>query len=219
MTALVRLSGCAAPMLAPNINTDIIAPLVRTGAGGAQPAGVRPQQELAQRLFGPWRYRPDGSEQPDFILNREPFRHARFLIAGPNFACGSSRETAATMLNAFGVRCVIAPDFGQIFRDNCYRNHMLPLVLDWPLVQRLAGLAAEGAEFMLDLEASILLPPDGQAIALELSSFRLEMLLKGADEVALNLQRSDAIQAWQDRAKALRPWEWTSVGPAVSAPH
>jgi 3-isopropylmalate/(R)-2-methylmalate dehydratase small subunit len=207
MSALVRLTGPAAPLLQPDNNTDTIAPLVR-GQAGPQPAGIRSQEDLAQRLFGPWRYRPDGSDNPDFVLNRVPFRAARFLIAGPNFACGSSRETAATMLNAFGIRCVVAPSFGGIFHDNCFRNHMLPLALPWETVQRLGAAAASGGTFVLDLERCTLAPPEGEAVAFTLPAFRREMLLKGADEVEVTLGRQDAIAAWQARARVERPWEW-----------
>ena len=207
MSALTTLRGSAAPLLRADINTDTIAPLVR-GMAGPQPAGIRSPEELAQRLFGPWRYLTDGTESPEFVLNQPAFRHARFLIAGPNFACGSSRETAATMLNAFGIRCVIAPSFGLIFHDNCFRNHMLPLTLDWDTVQRLGTLAAGGASFELDLERCTLTPPDGQAIVFTLPSFRQALLLQGQDEVAVTLAREPEIAAWQSQARALRPWEW-----------
>ncbi|MCJ0765888.1 3-isopropylmalate dehydratase small subunit [Variovorax terrae] len=207
MTALVTLSGAAAPLFQPDINTDTIAPLVRS-AGGAQPVGLRSQAELAQRLFGPWRYQADGRENPDFVLNQAPYRQARFLIGGPNFACGSSRETAATMLQAFGIRCVIAPSFGQIFRDNCFRNHMLPLMLEAATVQRLAQAARGGAAFHLDLEAMTLTPPDGEPISFTLPDFRREMLLAGADEVEVTLRREPAIAAYQQRVRRERPWEW-----------
>jgi 3-isopropylmalate/(R)-2-methylmalate dehydratase small subunit len=207
MAALVHLTGAAAPMLQQDINTDTIAPLVRGASGGVQPQGVRTQEELAQRLFGPWRYDADGNEVPGFVLNQPPFRQARFLVAGPNFACGSSRETAATMLNAFGIRCVIAPSFGLIFHDNCFRNHMLPLTLDWPTVQRLGAMAQQGAHFTLDLQACTLTPPDGLPIGFSLPDFRREMLLQGADEVAVTLGREELIAAYQARVRQERPWE------------
>ncbi|VTU29787.1 3-isopropylmalate dehydratase small subunit [Variovorax sp. RA8] len=210
MSALVELRGPAAAMLSPNINTDIIAPLVRA-PDGKQPAGIRSDAELAQRLFGPWRYDGTGAEQPDFVLNQAPFRQARFLLAGPNFACGSSRETAATMLKAFGIRCVIAPSFGQIFQDNCFRNHMLPLVLNLETVQHLGTLAASGADFLLDVERSALVAPDGREYRFALPSFRQTMLLRGEDEVAVTLRRADQISVYQQSAKARRPWEWPGV--------
>ena len=207
MAALITLTGVAACLPACDINTDIIAPLVRS-QGGPQPAGIRSQEELARRLFGPWRYHEDGREQAGFVLNREPFRQSRFLIAGPNFACGSSRETAATMLNAFGIRCVIAPSFGLIFHDNCFRNHMLPIVLPLQEVQRLAALAEAGANFHLDLQAMTLTPPDGVPLDFSLPVFRREMLLQGADEVAVTLARDAQIGEWQRREQLARPWVW-----------
>ena len=208
MSGLAVLEGPAAPLLRPDINTDTIAPLVRGAPGGGQPAGIRPESELAARLFGPWRYLADGAANPEFVLNRPPFNESKFLIAGPNFACGSSRETAATMLRAFGIRCVIAPSFGLIFHDNCFRNHMLPLQLDWDTVQRLGEAAATGAPFRLDLQAGTLAAPGLEPIAFSLPSFRRELLLQGADEVQVTLGRAGAIAAWQARARAERPWEW-----------
>jgi 3-isopropylmalate/(R)-2-methylmalate dehydratase small subunit len=207
MNALTTLEGRAAALLKADINTDTIAPLVR-GLAGPQPAGIRSDGELAQRLFGPWRYRSDGSPDPDFVLNRPPFDRARFLLAGPNFACGSSRETAATMLKAFGIRCVIAPSFGLIFHDNCFRNHMLPLTLDWRVVQELGALAERGASFHLDVAAGTLTPPGGEPVRFSLPAFRRDLLLQGTDEVELTLTRAEAISAWQRRARDERPWEW-----------
>lgn len=207
MNALNRMSGPAAALLRADINTDTIAPLVR-GQAGPQPAGIRSEEELARRLFGPWRYLPDGTINPAFVLNQPPYDKARFLVAGPNFACGSSRETAATMLKAFGIRCVVAPSFGGIFIDNCLRNHMLPLALDAATVQRLGVAAAAGAQFHLDVEAGTLTPDGGQPAHFQLPGFRRDMLLQGADEVAVTLGRADAIGAYQARARAERPWEW-----------
>lgn len=206
MKPLDELRGPAAVLHQANINTDIIAPLARR-ADGQQPVGLRSRDELAARLFGPWRYRADGSENPDFVLNRAPFRQARFLIAGPNFACGSSRETAATMLEAFGIRCVIAPSFGQIFHDNCFRNGMLPLVLDETVVLRLAQKAVTGGEFVLDMHALCLHTPDGVPFRFELPRFRQQLLLQGRDEVEATLARLPAIEAYQGRVLAERPWE------------
>lgn len=206
MTPLIDLRGPAAALYRANINTDIIAPLVRS-ADGQQPVGLRSKDELAARLFGPWRYRADGSELADFVLNQAPFRQARFFIAGANFACGSSRETAATMLEAFGIRCVIAPSFGQIFHDNCYRNGMLPLALEVAVVERLAGLAAGAGDFVLDLTAQTLTAPDGSVIMFALPHFRQAMLLQGRDELQATLARQDAIDAYRRGVLALRPWE------------
>jgi 3-isopropylmalate/(R)-2-methylmalate dehydratase small subunit len=209
VSALTTLRGPAAPLFEADIDTDAIAPMARDPVTGVAPAGIRSQEELARRLFGRRRWRPDGSAEPAFVLNRPPFDRARFLVAGRNFACGSSRETAATMLSAYGIRCVIAPSFGGIFTDNCFRNHMLPLQLDAPVVEKLASLAADGRDFFLDLHACTLVPGDAAPITFALPSFRRDMLLQGADEIEVTLARASAIDAWQAQARRERPWEWS----------
>jgi 3-isopropylmalate/(R)-2-methylmalate dehydratase small subunit len=207
MSALTKLVGPAAAILKSDINTDIIAPSHRRRGGGRLVSNtVASEAELAEALFGAWRYDADGSEIVDFVLNRPAFRGAKFILAGPNFACGSSRETAVTMLKAFGIGCVIAPSFGLIFHDNCFRNHMLPLVLDWATVQDLARQAENGAPFTLDLEAATLTPPDGKPIAFAIPAFRRDLLLSGADEVAVTLRRADDIAAYQAQTRKQRPW-------------
>ena len=205
MSALVTLEGPAAPLLEADVNTDSIAPLYRE-AGGAAKAGERTQDELAQNLFANRRFDRDGNET-DFVLNRPAFRHAAFLIGGPNFACGSSRETAATMLAAFGIRCVIAPNIASIFFDNCFRNYMLPLELDGETVEGLGRQAVTGANFTLDVERGFLMPPEGPPIAFALPAFRRELLLTGADEITVTLKRADQIAAYEASAKGRRPWE------------
>jgi 3-isopropylmalate/(R)-2-methylmalate dehydratase small subunit len=205
MSALVRIEGPAAPLLEADVNTDTIAPLVRD-AGGAAKAGERTPAELARNLFANRRFDRDGNET-GFVLNQTPFRRATFLIAGPNFACGSSRETAATMLSAFGIRCVIAPSIASIFFDNCFRNYMLPLVLDDALVADLGRQAATGAAFALDVAAGVLVPPHGLPIPFTLPAFRRELLLSGEDEITVTLQRSEAIAAYEANVKRARPWE------------
>ena len=211
MSALQTLRGPAAPLFEADVDTDAIAPMARDPATGVAPAGVRSQEELARRLFGRRRFRADGGVEPGFVLNTPPFDRARFLVAGRNFACGSSRETAATMLSAFGIRCVIAPSFGGIFTDNCFRNHMLPLQLDTAVVEELARIAADGRDFVLDLHACTLTPGGAAPIAFALPSFRRDMLLQGADEIAVTLSRASAIDAWQAKARSERPWEWISA--------
>ncbi len=206
MTALVTLQGVAASLMKSDINTDTIAPLVRAGQG-LQPAGIRSSSELAQRLFGPWRYAADGQENPDFVLNQKPFREAKFLIAGDNFACGSSRETAATMLQAFGIRCVIAPSFGLIFKDNCFRNHMLPLVLPSDDIEKLSVMATRQEQFSLDLTDGTLKTSSGFEISFSLPLFRQEMLLNGTDEVSTTLHREQAIHRYEADVAQSRPWE------------
>jgi 3-isopropylmalate/(R)-2-methylmalate dehydratase small subunit len=209
MSALLTLNGIAASLLLSDINTDTIAPLVRSNQG-LQPAGIRSTSELAQRLFGPWRYASDGQEIPDFVLNKTPFRQAKFLIAGDNFACGSSRETAATMLNAFGIRCIIAPSFGLIFKDNCFRNHMLPLVLPSKEVEALSLMAMREEQFSLDLNDCTLTTESNYSISFSLPLFRKEMLINGADEVAITLNREHLISQYEASVSKLRPWQLLS---------
>jgi len=218
MSALITLEGIAAPLMLSSINTDVIAPLDRL-ANGAQRASPPTHDELARRLFGPWRYSADGVERDDFVLNRGAFRTARFLIAGANFACGSSRETAARMLDAFGIRCVIAPSFGLIFYDNCFRNHMLPLTFDLPTVERLAAQATEGGTFRLDVEGSVLIAPDGLALPFVLPSFRRDLLLSGGDEVSVTLQRAEQIAAYQQHARQTWPWQMSARNQRDANPH
>jgi 3-isopropylmalate/(R)-2-methylmalate dehydratase small subunit len=209
MSALLTLNGIAASLLLSDINTDTIAPLVRSNQG-LQPAGIRSTSELAQRLFGPWRYASDGQEIPDFVLNKTPFRQAKFLIAGDNFACVSSRETAATMLNAFGIRCIIAPSFGLIFKDNCFRNHMLPLVLPSKEVEALSLMAMREEQFSLDLNDCTLTTESSYSISFSLPLFRKEMLINGADEVATTLNREHLISQYEASVSKLRPWQLLS---------
>ena len=121
MTALTTLVGPAAPLLIDNINTDLIAPMYRPAQAGILRGLAVKRGDLAGMLFAGWRYDTQDREIPEFVLNRGPFRNARFLFAGANFGCGSSRDTAALMLSAFGIRCVAAPSFGEIFRDNCFK--------------------------------------------------------------------------------------------------
>jgi 3-isopropylmalate/(R)-2-methylmalate dehydratase small subunit len=206
MTALVTLNGIAASLMKSDINTDTIAPLVRAGQG-LQPVGIRSSSELAHRLFGPWRYTTEGHENPDFVLNKSPFRQAKFLIAGDNFACGSSRETAATMLQAFGIRCIIAPSFGLIFKDNCFRNHMLPLVLPSNDVEKLSAMAQREEHFLLDLTDCTLKTTSGFEISFSLPLFRQDMLLNGTDEVSTTLTHEQAISQFEAAVSNSRPWE------------
>jgi 3-isopropylmalate/(R)-2-methylmalate dehydratase small subunit len=206
MTALVTLNGHAASLLLSDINTDTIAPLVRSNQG-LQPAGIRSNAELAQRLFGPWRYKSDGQENPEFVLNKPPFRHAKFLIAGENFACGSSRETAATMLKAFGIRCIIAPSFGLIFKDNCFRNHMLPLALPKEEVDKLSLMAMREEQFSLDLRDCTLRTESDYLISFSLPFFRKEILINGSDEVDTTLSREHLICKYESLVSTHRPWE------------
>jgi 3-isopropylmalate/(R)-2-methylmalate dehydratase small subunit len=204
------LDGPAAPMLLPNINTDAIAPMYTPGTAG-QPRGLAmTPADLAARLFATWRYDMHDRELSDFVLNREPFRQAKFIIADLNFGCGSSRDTAPQMLAAFGIRCVIAPSFGAIFYDNCFKSGVLPMVLDRDIVRQLAAEATEGGSFRLDLAAQTLAAPLGRVHRFEMPAFRREQLLTGADDIGLTLRRASEIEAYQERERTLRPWTFLS---------
>ena len=206
MEPLTHLTGPAAPFVASNTNTDMIAPMYTPGSAG-QPRGMNMgRDDLARMLFGGLRYDKQDNELPDFILNREPFRHACFLIGGVNFGCGSSRDTAPKMLSAFGSRCVIAPSYGAIFYDNCFKSGVLPMVLDEATVGDLAAEAGAGTSFTLDLERKTLITPSGSVVTFDVPEFRREQLLTGADDIALTLRRNGEIVAYQQRERAQRPW-------------
>jgi 3-isopropylmalate/(R)-2-methylmalate dehydratase small subunit len=206
MEALVTLTGPAAPLMVPNINTDTIAPMSTPANAGKPRSFSLSRDEQAKLLFANWRYDTQDNELPDFVLNRAPFRQARFLIGGVNFGCGSSRDTATAMLSAFGIRCVVAPSFGAIFHDNCYKFGILPMALEETAVRHLATEAENGGDFHLDLTAQTLITPGGSSVAFSLPSFRREQLLTGADDIALTLRRNAEIAAYQERERTTRPW-------------
>jgi 3-isopropylmalate/(R)-2-methylmalate dehydratase small subunit len=206
MSALTLLNGPAAPLLIDNINTDLIAPMFRPAeASTLRGLAIKPG-DLAGMLFAGLRYDAQDREIPEFVLNRPLFRKARFMFGGANFGCGSSRDTAALMLSAFGIRCVVAPSFGEIFRDNCFKAGMLPLVLEREIVVSLAEEAKDGAEFGLDVAAQTLRAPSGRTVRFDLPAFRREQLVTGADEITLTLRRNAEILAYQERERALHPW-------------
>ena len=198
MEKFTTLSGIAAPMPLINVDTDKIIPkqflkrIVRTGLG--------------KGLFDEMRYDAEGAEIPDFVLNREPYRQARILVAGENFGCGSSREHAPWAILDFGIRCVIAPSFADIFFNNCFKNGILPLHLPQAEIDKLMADAEAGAEITVDLEARQVRRPDGEAISFEVDEFRRHCLLNGLDDIALTLQKADAITAFEERQKAAQPW-------------
>ncbi len=206
MEPLTTLVGPAAAMPMANINTDAIAPLFTPATAGQPRAFSLTQEEMARRLFANWRYDANDNELPDFVLNRAPFRQAKFIIGGANFGCGSSRDTAPKMLSAFGIRCVVAPGYGGIFYDNCFKIGVIPIVLDNHAVETLIHEAREGKDFSLDVGAQTLTDPTGKTWPFELSAFRREQLLTGADDISLTLRRNTDIMAYQTRERALRPW-------------
>jgi 3-isopropylmalate/(R)-2-methylmalate dehydratase small subunit len=158
VTPLTTVSGPAAPLMAANVDTDVIIRIQRL-------SDLEPEA-LGPFAFEAWRYDENGRERPDFVLNRPEWRRAPILLAGPNFGCGSSREGAVWALNAAGVRVVVAPSFGGIFRNNCYQNATLPLVLPPETVEAFAGIARTEPEapFTVDLERQVVVPPDGPPV-------------------------------------------------------
>jgi 3-isopropylmalate/(R)-2-methylmalate dehydratase small subunit len=198
MEKFTILRGIAAPILCPNINTDI---LVRIEALMYVPRG-----QLGKYVFETWRYRPDGAEDPDFVLNKPAYRGAKIIIGGDNFACGSSREAAVWALFDFGVRCVIAPSFGDIFFNNCFQNGMLPIVLPADIVDELGREAERAGEFSIDLECQLIVTPSGRQVPFTVDAARRGALLEGLDEIAMTLSMEGEITKFQTQDAQRRPW-------------
>lgn len=198
MEKFTILRGIAAPILCPNINTDI---LVRIEALMYVPRG-----QLGKYVFETWRYRPDGAEDPDFVLNKPAYRGAKIIIGGDNFACGSSREAAVWALFDFGVRCVIAPSFGDIFFNNCFQNGMLPIVLPADIVDELGREAERAGEFSIDLERQLIVTPSGRQVPFTVDAARRGALLEGLDEIAMTLSMEGEITKFQTQDAQRRPW-------------
>lgn len=202
MEAIRLIEGVAAPLLRPNIDTDTIIPSREITSPGREGYG--------DKLFAPWRYLgPERHENPDFVLNRAPFRRARILIAGENFGCGSSREMAVWALHQFGLRCIVAPSFGAIFRSNCVRNALLPVELPAQTVAALAA-AAESGELRLcvDLEACEVVEAGGRRHRFAIDAAEREMLLSGLDAIDLSWQWRARIEAFEAADRQRRPWIW-----------
>ncbi len=200
MDRFTTLTGVAAPLPMINVDTDMIIPkqflktIKRTGLGA--------------NLFDEMRFRDDGSENPDFVLNKQAYRAAEILVAGDNFGCGSSREHAPWALLDFGIRCVIAPSFADIFYNNCFKNGILPIVLPQEEVDKLMEDAERGANAVLsiDLEAQEIRGPDGGVIRFEIDPFRKHCLLNGLDDIALTLEKEAAIARFEARRSQAQPW-------------
>jgi 3-isopropylmalate/(R)-2-methylmalate dehydratase small subunit len=200
MQPLTELTGVAAPLPMINVDTDMIIPkqflktIKRTGLG--------------KSLFFDHRYLDNGDEDPRFVLNRPAYRNARILITGENFGCGSSREHAPWALLDFGIRCVIAPSFADIFYNNCFKNGILPVVLPADDVARLMTEAEQGsnAVFTVDLAAQQVTTPEGRQVVFEVDPFRKHCLLHGLDDIAQTLEKAGSIQAFEERQMAEQPW-------------
>ena len=198
------LKSVAAPLMLADVNTDLIVRMERLS-------------RLSRGEFGQWtfeslRYLPDGSENPKFVLNQPPWRGAKILLAGENFGCGSSREAAVWALWDYGVRCVIAPSFGDIFYGNCFENGLLPVRLPAAEVDALAAEARSAAgEFTVDLGAQSVLSPGGRSLAFDIDPRRRSALLQGLDAIGATLVHADAIAAFQARDRACRPWLYRAI--------
>ena len=194
------LTGVAAPLNMENVDTDKIIParflktIKRTGLG--------------VHLFASLRYQDDGSEKADFVLNQPKYRHAEILVAGENFGCGSSREHAPWALLDFGIRCVIAPDFADIFHGNCFKNGILPVVLPRAVCDQLMEDAKLGANarITVDLERQVVVRPNGEEIGFSVDPFRRHTLLNGLDEIGQTLQHTTEIASYEAARHAAKPW-------------
>ena len=197
-----KLSAVAAPILRENIDTDIVIPISRMVGNSARGS-------LGQWCFSALRYLPDGSENPQFILNRDPYRGAEILLTGANFGCGSSREAAVWALQEMGVRCLIGSSFGDIFFNNCFQNGVLPVVLDRATVENLAReveLSQGSGRISVDLTDMTITAPSGKRTAFALEAKRRQALLEGLDEIGMTLQRAAEIAAFQAADRQRRPW-------------
>jgi 3-isopropylmalate/(R)-2-methylmalate dehydratase small subunit len=200
MEKFTTLEGVAAPMKMINIDTDMIIPknylktIKRTGLGTG--------------LFAEHRFRDDGSENPDFILNKPAYRKSRVIVAGDNFGCGSSREHAPWALLDYGIRCVISTSFGDIFYNNCFKNGVLPIRVSPEDLEKLFDDAERGANATLtiDLEKQEIRGPDGGAVKFEIDAHRKHCMLNGLDDIGLTMVKEGEIGTYEDKVKAARPW-------------
>lgn len=194
------VTGKAAPMLAANIDTDVIMP--KQFLKGIDRSG------LDRGLFFDLRFLPSGELNPDFVLNQPTWQGASFMVVGPNFGCGSSREHAVWGLKQMGIRALIGSSFAGIFYDNCQRNGVLLITLDESVLQRLgkAVSQADQAQISVDLEAQEIRLADGQVIPFQIDNLRKTALLLGLDAIGSTLQRSEQIKAFEHRHLAANPW-------------
>ena len=207
MEKFTVVTGVAAPLPIVNLDTDKIFPAIylktieRTG--------------LSKWLFDEIRFLPDRSENPDFVLNQAAYRDARILIGAENFGCGSSREHAPWALLDFGIRCIVAPSFADIFYNNCFKNGILPIALPKEVVDELMKDAEKGANAVMtvDLEAQTITRPDGEQVHFEVEPFRKHCLINGLDDIGLTEQKSAEIGAYEEKARLARPWQFGMTQP------
>ncbi len=200
MDKFTTLTAVAAPLDMINVDTDMIIPkdylktIKRTGLG--------------KGLFAELRYRDDGSDNPDFVLNKPAYKKAQILVAGDNFGCGSSREHAPWALLDYGIRCVISTEFGDIFYNNAFKNGILPIKVSKEDLDKLMDDAARGANATLtvDLDAQEIKGPDGGTVHFEVDAFKKHCLLNGLDEVGLTMEKADRIATYEQKVATTRPW-------------
>jgi len=200
MQPFTTLTGVAAPLDMINVDTDMIIPkdylktVKRTGLG--------------KGLFAELRYNDDGSDNPDFVLNKPAYKNATILVAGDNFGCGSSREHAPWALLDHGFRCVISTSFADIFYNNCFKNGILPVTVSQSDLDKLMDDASRGsnATLTVDLEAQEIRGPDGGVIKFDIDGFKKHCLLNGLDDIGLTLEKSSKIAAYEEKTAASRPW-------------
>lgn len=200
MQPFTKLTSTPAPLKVVNVDTDMIIPkqylktIKRTGLGTA--------------LFSEMRYNEDGSENPEFVLNKPAYRKSEILIAGDNFGCGSSREHAPWALLDFGIRCIISTSFADIFYNNCFKNGILPVVVSPEDLEKLMDDAERGANAILsiDLEAQEITGPDGGSIHFDIDPGRRHILLEGLDDIASTLKSDAAISSFETKNRSDRPW-------------
>ncbi len=200
MDKFIRLRAIAAPLPMANIDTDMIISqnhlktIKRTGLG--------------VHAFANIRYHDDGSEREDFVLNKPAYRKAEILVTGENFGCGSSREHAPWALKDFGIKCVIAPSFADIFYGNCFKNGILPIKLPQDVIDLLMDDASRGANAIItvDLELQEITGPDGGIVSFEVDPYRRQCLLNGLDDIGLTLQKKDLIATYEAKKRLSQPW-------------
>ena len=193
-------SGVAAPMNMINVDTDKVIPklflrtIKRTGLG--------------KNLFHEMRYNEDGSEKPNFVLNKKAYRNASIIVAGANFGCGSSREHAPWALLDFGIRCVISTSFADIFYNNCFKNGILPIKVTKEQLDALMDDAEQGANSVLDidLQNQEIGRPNGEKVKFEVDEFRRHCLLNGLDDIGLTMQKDEKIANFEHRRSTQQPW-------------
>ena len=195
-----KLRGVAAPLNMINIDTDKLIPkqflktIKRTGLG--------------KHLFNEMRFNEDGSEKPDFVLNKAAYRGSNIIVAGDNFGCGSSREHAPWALLDFGIKCVISTSFADIFYNNCFKNGILPIVVNKQQLEQLMDDAENGANAVLgiDLEAQEITRPNGESVTFEIDEFRKHCLINGLDDIGLTMEKEKNIDSFEKKRAMEQPW-------------